>query len=82
MAGYVSNNQIETWLHSQVTDYYELNHIYVDDMFDMLINWMEQNDYITRSTNNELYSNFVEFLYKSSRSSNYHKQRKPICVQI
>jgi hypothetical protein len=78
----ISSNQMETWLFSQIADYYEPNHVYVDEMFEMLISWMEQNSYISRTDQSYLYHNFAEFLYKSSMSSNYHKLRKPLCVQI
>ena len=78
----ISSNQMETWLFSQVTEFYEPNHVYVDEMFDLLLNWMEQNGYGCRTDENDLYHNFCAFLYKSSMSSNYHKQRRPVCFQI
>ena len=82
MASYISNNQIETWLYSQFADHYEMNLTYVNELFDILTSWMETNGYTSRTTNDELYHNFIEFLYKSSRSSNFYKQRRPLCIQI
>lgn len=70
-------NQIETWMFSKVNEYYDINEFYVNELFNILINWMEQNNYIYRTDKEDLYKNFVEFLYKSSKSSNYNKNKYP-----
>lgn len=59
--------KVNNWLFLSANSFYETNQYYVDDLYEVLSNWMKKYNLVPRfNDTNELYENFIEMLYQTS----------------